>query len=294
MFDLARYMQEKRVRVDAALDRHLPAETEPPALLHQAMRYSVFSGGKRLRPILCLASAEALGKSDEPAMLPAIALECLHTYTLIHDDLPALDNDDLRRGRPTVHRAFGEATAILAGDALLTFAFELLAGASPPPPYSAAQLVRELAEAAGSRGLVGGQFDDLAAEGQPPEAERVASIHLRKTARLFEAACRLGGLSAGAAPEILDVLGQYGRSLGAAFQIADDVLNATSTPEELGKAAGSDAARRKMTYVSVFGVEGARREAERCAAEAVAALEKLACPSAPLAALARFAVARRF
>ncbi|MBN1270054.1 MAG: polyprenyl synthetase family protein [Kiritimatiellae bacterium] len=288
MLDVARYMEEKRVRVDAALDRYLPAETERPAVLHKAMRYSIFCGGKRIRPILCLAAAETLGAPNDAAMLPAVALECLHTYTLIHDDLPSMDNDDLRRGKPTSHKVFGEANAILAGDSLLTLAFELLAQGPQP-----GRLALELAQAAGSRGVAGGQFEDLASEGKEPDAAQVEFIHICKTGKLIQAACRMGAIAAGAGDQQLDALSRYGERVGLAFQIADDILNATSTPEALGKAAGSDAARGKMTYVSLYGVDRARAEAKKLVEEAVRALGKLPQPSEPLAALARFVIERQ-
>jgi geranylgeranyl diphosphate synthase type II len=287
MLDIKRYMSEKRAQVDVALDRYLPAETERPSTLHKAMRYSIFCGGKRLRPILCLASSESAGGSGDAAMLAAAALECLHTYTLIHDDLPSMDNDDLRRGQPTSHKVFGEANAILAGDSLLTLAFELLAQAP-----QGARLALELARSAGSRGVAGGQFEDLAAEGKKPDTALVEFIHVHKTAKLIQAACRMGGIAAGVNEAGLAALDRYGERIGLAFQVADDVLNATSTPETLGKAVGSDAIREKMTYVSLVGVEQARRVAAGMADEAIAALTHLPGATEPLAALARFIVDR--
>lgn len=287
MLDLARYLEARRVRVDAELDRRLPAETERPAILHQAMRYSIFGGGKRLRPILCLAAAEAAGAVDDAAMIPAVALECLHTYTLIHDDLPSMDDDDLRRGQPTCHKAFGEANAILAGDSLLTLAFELLAEAPQPGP-----LARELAQAAGSRGVAGGQYEDLAAEGKDPDPARLEFIHVQKTAKLIRAACRMGAIAAGAADAPLDALGRYGEYIGLAFQIADDILNATSTREILGKAVGSDAAHGKLTYVALYGVDRARTEAQRLVDAALHALDAFQPPPEPLEALARYSIER--
>ena len=287
MFDLQHYLDNNIQLINTALDRRLPAETERPATLHKAMRYSIFCGGKRIRPILCLAAAEAVGKPGAAAMIPAVAIECLHTYTLIHDDLPSMDNDCLRRGKPTSHMVFGEANAILAGDSLLTLAFEILAQAPQAGP-----LALELAQAAGSRGVAGGQFEDLASEGKAPEAAQLEFIHIHKTARLIQAACRMGGIAAGAHEKQLDALGRYGERVGLAFQVADDILNATSTPEALGKAAGSDAARKKMTYVSLYGVDRARAEAEKLIEEAIRALEALPQSSEPLAALARFIVER--
>lgn len=288
MFNLNQYMSEKCALVDAALDRYLPPETERPQVIHKAMRYSVFAGGKRLRPILCMAAAEAAGGSAESALPAAAALECLHTYTLVHDDLPAMDNDVLRRGRPTCHKVFGEANAILAGDGLLTLAFEILANAP-----EGNRLAWELARAAGTRGVVGGQVEDLAAEGCPADLDTVRFIHLHKTAALIRAACRMGAVAAAADAMCIEALGHYGEKVGLAFQIADDILNATSTSSELGKAAGTDAARGKMTYVALLGVEAARKEAQSLIEEAVAELSNLPGPIRPLVALAQFAAERK-
>ena len=285
--DLKAYLATLRREVEAALDQHLPGAGERPAQLHAAMRYSLLGGGKRLRPILCLASAEAVGGTRAAAMLPAAALECLHTYTLIHDDLPAMDDDNLRRGQPTLHKKFDEATAILAGDALLTLAFELLARSVAP-----AQLALELAEAAGSRGVVGGQAEDLAAEGRAPDAALLEFIHTHKTGKLIRAACRMGALTAGANAEQLGALTSYAEHIGLAFQIADDMLNVTSTPEQLGKAVGSDAARKKMTYVALYGLAPAREKARALIAAAQAALAPLGARAQPLAALAEFTIQR--
>jgi geranylgeranyl diphosphate synthase type II len=287
MFDLAGYLEEKRALVNAALDRFLPPAGTRPERLHEAMRYSVFCGGKRIRPALCLAAAEASGKPAAVAMESAVALECLHTYTLIHDDLPAMDDDDLRRGRPTCHKVYGEANAILAGDSLLTFAFEILAQAP-----NAVSLSCQLARAAGSRGVAGGQYEDLAAEGADPDAARLEFIHRHKTAILIEAACRMGAISAGAPDPVCDALGRYGDRIGLAFQMADDLLNVTSTPEALGKATGSDAQRKKLTSVSLYGIDGARRKAHALIAEAIEALAPIPGPVEPLTALARFVVER--
>ena len=290
--DVQTYLAVLRAEIEAALDAYLPPAAARPARLHAAMRYSIESGGKRLRPVLCLASAEAVGGPGDRAMLPAVALEYLHTYTLIHDDLPAMDNDDLRRGRPTVHKVFGEASAILAGDALLTLAFELLARVAAPPPYPPGQLVAELAAAAGSRGIVGGQFEDLAAEGRAPEAELLAYIHSHKTGQLIRAACRLGAIAAGADAAQLASLTAYGEHIGLAFQIADDVLNVISSPTELGKAVGSDAARKKMTYVALYGLEASRAKARTLMTAAQAALTELGPRAKPLRGLAEYIVAR--
>ncbi len=287
MFDLKNYMEERRERVNAKLDECLPRESERPALLHRAMRYSVLGGGKRIRPILVIASAEAFGGSLEAAMPAAAAIECLHTYSLIHDDLPAMDNDDLRRGKATLHKAFGEANAILAGDSLLTLAFELL-GDMP----RGGRLTAELARAAGSRGLAGGQFEDLDSEGVEPDLEALTRIHTRKTASLVRAACRMGAIIAGAADSDLEPLSRYGEKIGLAFQIVDDILNATSTPEVLGKAVGSDLRRNKMSYVALAGTQAAIRKADTVVDEAVAEVETIPGPVTPLVALARFIVER--
>lgn len=257
------------------------------------MRYSVFGGAKRLRPILCMAAAEACGGDAEAALRPAAAIELLHTYTLIHDDLPAMDDDDLRRGRPTCHIQFGEAVAILAGDALLTMAFEWLADCPAPAPHDPLALVRELARAAGSQGVIGGQVEDIEAEGSPPDPLKLEFIHMHKTADLVKASCRIGAITAGASTEWVDSLGLFGERLGLAFQITDDILNATSDESALGKKTGTDAARGKLTYVSVYGIEKARSMALHYVEEAKAQLSELPGPVYSLEALADFAVSRK-
>lgn len=292
MFDLERYLVERSALVDAALERRMPLAVTRPARLHEAMRYSLFAGGKRLRPVLCLAAAEAVGGDAACAMLPAMALEALHTYTLIHDDLPAMDDDALRRGRPTNHNVFGEAVAILAGDALLTLAFEWMGNAALDAGPAGARLVVELAQAAGSLGVIGGQVEDMAAEGGARDPEQLRYIHEHKTAALIRASVRIGALAVGAAAQHLEALTEYGQALGLAFQIADDVLNATSTPEQLGKAVGSDQARGKLTYVALYGIGEARTRAAALAEESIKALAGLPGDTTPLAALARFAVQR--
>ena len=280
-------------RVEEDLDRLLPPESEPPAGLHRAMRYAVFAGGKRLRPALCVAAARCVaGPAPEAAWRCAGALECLHTYTLVHDDLPAMDDDVLRRGRPTVHVAFDEATAILAGDALLTLAFEILAATPAPPPYPAGTLALELAAAAGSRGVVGGQSADMDGDGRTATAESVEWIHARKTGALIRAACRMGAIAAGAGAGVLASLTRYGECAGLAFQIADDVLDATSTPEQMGKSTGRDAKRQKAGAVAVWGIDGARQRAAGLAGEACAAIQDLGAGGALLRDLAEFAVSR--
>ena len=293
MFDLQQYLKEKTGLINKALDRALPAANTRPAILHHAMRYSVLAGGKRLRPILCLAAAEAVGGKGKNALVPALALEVLHTYTLIHDDLPCMDDDDLRRGKPTSHVVFGEANAILAGDALLTLAFEWMAKMTPPKPYTSNQLILELACAAGNRGVIAGQIEDLASEGKKTNAATVHYIHMHKTAVLLRAAVRIGGICGGAGKSELSALGKYGEKAGLAFQITDDILNETSSPESMGKAAGSDRARGKMTYVAVHGIAKSRKMARKLAKEAVKSLKSLKGNTGPLAALVDFIVTRK-
>ncbi len=274
MNELQTFLTQQNSVVTRELDRILPDEGTRPARLHEAMRYSVFAGGKRFRPALCIAACEACGGKREDALSAACALELLHTYTLIHDDLPAMDDDTLRRGRPTCHIQFDEATAILAGDALLTLAFEVVAD----HPHGGS-LATELARAAGSRGVIGGQAEDLAAEGKTPEADLVEYIHRHKTAALIRAACVMGGICAGAdfhppSPENsgatgpLEKLASYGENIGLAFQITDDLLDESSTVEELGKDIGSDRARSKMTYPAVYGTEQSISRSEELIMEA--------------------------
>jgi geranylgeranyl diphosphate synthase type II len=256
------------------------------------MRYAVLGGGKRLRPILVLASAEACGGNSESVLSVAAAVEFVHCYSLVHDDLPSMDNDDLRRGRPTCHRAYGEALAILAGDALLTLAFDLLAGQVPDESLGAV-LVGELARAAGHRGMVAGQVTDILSEGTEPSAELIDYIHRHKTAALFRAAARLGGLAVAARPKHLQALTTYGERLGLAFQIADDILDATSSAAELGKATRKDLGRGKLTYPGLVGLARARQAATRLAEEAVASVQLFGDRARLLAELARFAASRK-
>jgi geranylgeranyl diphosphate synthase type II len=279
------------VDVEAALDRVLPKETEPPETVHRAMRYSVFAGGKRLRPALVLLGCRACGGAREAAMPAACAIEMVHTYSLIHDDLPAMDDDDLRRGKPTCHKAFGEAMAILAGDALLTAAPGVIA-AGMADAAVAGRLIRDLAEAAGSRGMVGGQVADLEAENREIDAAGLAGIHERKTAALIAWSARAGAICAGADEETVGALGAYGRGIGLAFQIVDDVLDVQGDAATLGKAAGKDLARGKAVYPKFHGVEGSKRLAAERAATAVAALPALGGAGDLLRALADRVVER--
>jgi geranylgeranyl diphosphate synthase type II len=236
------------------------------------MRYSLFAGGKRLRPILTLAATDACGGTTARALPLACAMECIHTYSLVHDDLPSMDNDDFRRGRATCHKVFGDAIAVLAGDALLTIAFQIVSRARPARRYPLATLLSEVAEAAGSRKLIAGQVADLEAEGKPATREQLRYIHANKTAAILTASIRLGGMSANATPAQLRCLTAFGRSLGLAFQVIDDILDLTQTSEKLGKSAGKDVAARKATYPSVIGLEASRREARRLTQRAHAAL----------------------
>lgn len=270
MNNLQNYLKTLTETVHTALDALLPPANERPIKLHEAMRYSVFAGGKRLRPALCIAACEACGGTVEQALPAACALELLHTYTLIHDDLPAMDNDTLRRGRPTCHIQFDEATAILAGDALLTFAFEVLA-----TQRQGGALALELARATGSRGVIGGQMEDMDAEGKTPDPALVEYIHRNKTAALIRAACVMGGLCAGANAQTLEKLTQYGENAGLAFQLADDLLDESATVEELGKDIGSDKAKGKMTWPAVYGVKKTVADAKQLEEKAVASLQGL-------------------
>lgn len=292
MFDLSHYLSEQRRIVESALDEHMPADTERPSMLHEAMRYCVFSEGKRIRPILCMATAHAVSPDCTTALLPGLAIEVLHTYTLVHDDLPAMDDDEMRRGRPAAHIQFGEGNAILVGDALLTLAFEWLAQCQAPPPYLPGQLALELAEASGTHGVIGGQFEDLAAAGQSADAATLDYIHLHKTAALIRAATRMGAIAAGAANTVLDAASLYGCNIGLAFQITDDILDETADSATIGKPAGSDRKNGKLTYISVHGVEAARQRAEQLIEEALHALTAFPGDTAPLAAIALYILTR--
>jgi geranylgeranyl diphosphate synthase type II len=271
-FDLASYLESRNAAVNRALDRFLPKAGTRPATIHKAMRYSVFAGGKRMRPALCLAAAEACGGSVEEALPLACAVECVHTYSLIHDDLPAMDNDDFRRGKPTSHKVFGEGMAVLAGDALLTLAFEVAARCRGWPRYSHQAIIRELAGAAGSLELIAGQVADLEAEGKTLIESELKYIHQRKTSALLGCSVRLGGMSANCTPAQLKALSDFGRDVGLAFQIIDDILDVTQTTEQLGKTAGKDMAAKKATYPSIVGLERSRKLAGRLTERAFEAL----------------------
>jgi geranylgeranyl pyrophosphate synthase len=271
---------------ERGLELHVPPATTRPVRLHTAMRYSLEAGGKRLRPVLVLATAELFVGNSLDALPTAVAIECLHTYSLIHDDLPCMDNDDLRRGRPTAHKQFDEATALLAGDALLTHAFGLLAESYAARPTLAHALIRELADAAGSRRLIGGQMEDLLAEKKADATpEELEFIHLNKTAAMLEAALVLGGLTGSAEQPALATLRRAGRHVGLAFQIIDDILDATADTATLGKTAGKDAKADKTTFVKIHGLARSREFAQQHSGAAVRELRQLPGDTAFLVAL---------
>jgi geranylgeranyl diphosphate synthase, type II len=296
LVDIHCYLDQKREEVDRFLDRVLPGARIMPHALHEAMRYSLFAGGKRIRPILAIAAAEAVGQPSEALLPIASALELIHTYSLIHDDLPAMDNDDFRRGKPTNHKVYGEAMAILAGDALLTLAFELCSRPDVrdhlDPPRQV-QIIHELALGSGNRGMVGGQVLDIQAEKQDIDLPTLQMIHMQKTGMLIRASVRMGAMVAAATPTQLDHLTGYAEHIGLAFQIADDVLNVTGTREELGKNAMTDAQRGKKTYPTFYGVDGARALAKQCADRAISRLESFDQKAEALRELARYITARR-
>jgi len=285
---LKEYLAEETRLVDAELDRLVPSEDTPPETIHKAMRYSLFAGGKRIRPILCMEAARTVAGHDvDGALTVACTLEMIHTYSLIHDDLPALDNDDLRRGRPTSHKVFGEAMAILAGDSLLTFAFVVLGGVGN------ARLVAELATASGTvGGMIAGQVHDMEGESMTPTAELLDRIHRAKTGALLKCSLRLGAIHAGATEAELDAISRYGEHIGLAFQIVDDILDVTQTSEELGKTAGKDAAQGKITFPAVYGLEKSNEMAEQQRQLAHAALEPFGAPARRLHELADLIVDR--
>lgn len=260
---LDQYRSQQQLRIDEALRRWVPPPSTPPESIHKAMHYSLFAGGKRVRPILCLAAAEAVSDSPVGIESAACTLELIHTYSLIHDDLPALDNDDLRRGVPTCHKVFGDAIAILAGDALLTLAFQVLAQMACEPERKA-RLIEELAVASGTvGGMIGGQVNDIEGEGKHPDAVLLEAIHRAKTGALLRASIRMGAIHAGADEQQLAALSCYGEHIGLAFQIVDDVLDVEQSSEALGKTAGKDAQQQKITFPAVYGLERSREMAEQ-------------------------------
>jgi geranylgeranyl diphosphate synthase type II len=295
--DTAVALAALRSATEAALDQALPPETAWPETIHRAVRYSLFAGGKRIRPVLVLAAGEAVGAPRTELVPLACAVEMIHTYSLIHDDLPAMDDDDLRRGKPTSHKVFGEAIAILAGDALLTRAFHLLAsvplGVDDALARRRLAATEVLAEACGTGGLIGGQVMDLESERRPVSAAELERLHRAKTGALLSACVRGGAILGGARPDELQALSRYAAAIGLAFQVVDDVLDATENAERLGKTAGKDAAAHKATYVSVHGIERAREMADGLLRDALAAVEPFGTRAALLQALARLVVERR-
>jgi len=292
--NLKAYLKSRQKKIDRALDRYLPKENTRPPTIHKAMRYSLFAGGKRLRPILCLAAAETCGGKIDKALPLACALECIHTYSLVHDDLPSMDNDDFRRGRATCHKVFGDGVAVLAGDALLTIAFEIVSRAKFSPRYNISILLREIAVAAGSQKLIAGQVADLEAEGRKIDMVGLRYIHENKTAAILTTSVRLGAMSANANPKQLAAITKFGRSLGLAFQIIDDILDVTQTSEKLGKSAGKDIAAKKATYPAVIGLEKSRFEAKRLTRQAHNALSIFGKKAEALHALANYLLKREY
>jgi geranylgeranyl pyrophosphate synthase len=287
-FEIKHYLEHHQSRVEQALQDALPTDSTRPAVLHEAMRYCVLGGGKRIRPILCIAAAEAFGTPAAQVLTPAIAIELFHCSTLIHDDLPCMDDDDLRRGQPTCHIKFGEANAVLTGDALMIHAFQLLA------EYGTPALSLELAKAAGSRGVIAGQVEDLAAEGSVPNADLLEFIHYNKTAILIQAGVRMGAIAAGATADELDNVSLFGEKIGFAFQVADDILDETSSDEILGKPAGSDRELKKMTYPAVHGMDAARRRLQTLTEEAIASIDKLSRNTEALRGIADYLMNREY
>src|SRR6266853_2472618 len=291
-FDLQAYLAERTEAVNRALDRLLPRAATRPATIHKAMRYSLFAGGKRMRPALSLAAAEACGGSPEDALPLACAVECVHTYLLVHDDLPAMDNDDYRRGKLTNHKVFGEGIAILAGDALLTHAFEIAAQCKGWPRYPHQAIILELTHAAGSGQLIAGQVADLEGEGKKVCAAQLKYIHERKTSALLCCSARLGGMSANCTAAQLKALTDFGYHVGLAFQVIDDILDVTQTSDKLGKTAGKDTKAQKATYPAIVGLQKSRKIAERLTARAFEALKPLGRCAAALRGLAEYLLKR--
>ena len=291
--DISLYLLECSQEIDRCLDRLLPPETQRPATIHRAMRYSVFAGGKRLRPALVLAAGTGVGGDRTTLLHLGSAIEMIHTYSLIHDDLPALDNDDLRRGVPTSHKVFGEAIAILAGDSLMTRCYQLLADLPGLSDSVRLAIIREIAHATGTiDGMIGGQVVDLESEGKSIGPDVLDYIHRSKTGALLTVCTRCGGIAGGAAPGELAILTEYGRKVGLAFQIVDDILDLTGSSQSLGKTAGKDVRVKKATYPALHGLEASRRRAQELVAEAIEDTDSLGDPAEPLRALARFIVDR--
>jgi geranylgeranyl diphosphate synthase type II len=294
--NIKEYLERNRLEVDRFLDHISPPATTAPTTLHESMRYSLMAGGKRVRPTLAIAAAEAVGTNPPGLMAVACSLEFIHTYSLIHDDLPSMDNDDFRRGKPTNHKVYGEAMAILAGDALLTMAFDLISRADLMKgcdPARQVRIIQELAYGSGNMGMVGGQVFDIQAEHKDIDLATLQNIHKHKTGMLIRAAVRMGGIAAGATDRQLDDLTGYAEDVGLAFQIADDVLNVTGTREELGKNPNTDAERGKKTYPTFYGVEGARKLADDCVARAIGRLSAFGSSADPLREIAQYITSRK-
>jgi geranylgeranyl diphosphate synthase, type II len=290
---LPEFFEADRMIVEGHLARSMPAESVPPRSIHTAMQYAVFAGGKRIRPILCLEASRIFTEDVTPTLYPACAMEFIHTYSLIHDDLPALDNDDIRRGKPTCHKKFGEAIAILAGDALLTLAFEMV-GASPVAAERRVAMLTEISTAAGTiNGMVGGQVADIEAEGKPVGPEMLEYIHRSKTAALIRASVAAGALSAGAGSEDVARLRRFGETIGWAFQVTDDILDVEESSVTLGKTAGKDIAQQKATYPAVFGLEKSHAIAKELATKAIVELQAYGERAERLRKIAEFLVLRR-
>ena len=291
---ITHYLARRAAEVNEWLDRLVPSETTPPEQLHRAMRYSLLAGGKRLRPALVLAAGEAFGADTDDLMPAACAIEMIHTYSLIHDDLPAMDNDDLRRGRPTCHKAFGEAVAILAGDALLTQAFRVLAADAPKRDAERqVRVIREVATAAGTvEALIGGQMADIESEGETVDGSTLEYIHRSKTGAMIAASVVVGGIVAGANGAQIEKLRAYGQCIGLAFQIADDILDVTSTSERLGKTPGKDRAANKATYPAIYGIAASQTRARELVEEAVQIVSSLGLKTQVLEEIAQFIIAR--
>jgi geranylgeranyl diphosphate synthase type II len=294
-FDMATYLKEKRELVDIFLKSYFDKPLLPPTL-YDAMKYSLFAGGKRIRPILTIASYEACGGNPVDIIPQAAAVELIHTYSLIHDDLPAMDNDELRRGKPTSHKVFGEAMAILAGDALLTEAFLMMTVTTPKKKFRQTYLlkaIREVALAAGASGMVGGQAQDILSENAEPDLHTLNFIHLHKTAALIKASVRIGALLAGIRGNKLKSLTTYGENIGLAFQIVDDILDIEGVTAELGKSTGSDIEKNKMTYPSLIGIGESRERAQELVAEAIESIREFSSEAFPLREIARYLIKRR-
>lgn len=291
---LKREINDKVRLIDQALDRYLPGEQVKPGTIHEAMRYSVFAGGKRLRPVLFLASAEAVGGNSGSILPAACALELIHTYSLIHDDLPAMDNDDFRRGKPTSHKVYGEAIAVLTGDALLTLAFDLIAGCGQAgvSPNVVVRTIKEISGAAGTLGMIGGQVVDIQSENRSIDKDVLDYIHSHKTGALFRASVRAGALMGGGSDRQIDLLTEYAENLGLAFQITDDILDVEGNTEKLGKTVGSDIRKKKCTYPALYGLQESKELARNCVDRAILTLKNFGAKADILRYIARYVLNR--